>query len=379
MTGPDEFIAARANASTDEPFTVTLVHGKPYMPMLKVDPSSHESVAKVACAIVLNGNCDGAVDELSVTTVTGGITNALFKVSKCSSVLKQPFDSVLVRVFGAEGMIDRDLETSTYAVLCEAGVAPGYLGRFGNGRVERFLDDYEPLDFDELSNPDTSNKIATKMDTLHKFKIEGDLKKYYEDPGMWDQLFSWMEQAKTSSFRCDEDVQRAKALNLTDIEKQLYYLKEHVVPANASAVFCHNDLLAANIMKQKVEPYNIQLIDFEYGGINFLGFDIANHFNEWAGGTDDAKPDYSKFPTIDQQKAFVKAYLLSSRNNEQEESDDKIDELLLEVNAFVLANHLYWGLWAVNQAHAEGCDEFDYLLYAHNRFSRYRDEVKLLS
>ena len=48
-------------------------------------------------------------------------------------------------------------------------------------------------------------------------------------------------------------------------------------------VFCHNDLLAGNIML--IGKSEIQLIDFEYGGANHRGFDIANHWNEWAGGT----------------------------------------------------------------------------------------------
>ena len=34
----------------------------------------------------------------------------------------------------------------------------------------------------------------------------------------------------------------------------------------------------------------ITLIDFEYGSMNFRGFDIANHFNEWAGGTEGTTP-----------------------------------------------------------------------------------------
>ena len=46
--------------------------------------------------------------------------------------------------------------------------------------------------------------------------------------------------------------------------------------------FCHNDLLCGNIMVND-STAAITLIDFEYGGTNFRGFDIANHFNEWAG------------------------------------------------------------------------------------------------
>ena len=41
-------------------------------------------------------------------------------------------------------------------------------------------------------------------------------------------------------------------------------------------------------------------------------------------------------------------------------------------NAYnILVNHLYWGLWAVNQAATEGCDDFDYLLYSSHRIGEY--------
>ena len=46
-------------------------------------------------------------------------------------------------------------------------------------------------------------------------------------------------------------------------------------------------------------------------------------------------------------------------------------QLLSHVQKFILVNHLYWGLWAVNQAAEEGCEEFDYLTFASNRFNEY--------
>eukprot|EP00985_Skeletonema_marinoi_P033946 scaffold42676_cov110-Skeletonema_marinoi.AAC.1 len=79
------------------------------------------------------------MSQLSCTKVTGGITNALFRVSgfqSITSLTAADFDSVLVRIFGAEGMIDRDIETSTYAALCNADIAYKYMGRFSNGRIE---------------------------------------------------------------------------------------------------------------------------------------------------------------------------------------------------------------------------------------------------
>uniref|UniRef100_A0A7S2S900 ethanolamine kinase n=1 Tax=Eucampia antarctica TaxID=49252 RepID=A0A7S2S900_9STRA len=152
---------------------------------------------------------------------------------------------------------------------------------------------------------------------------------------------------------------------MESLEQELHYLQKEVIPKYNSVIgFCHNDLLAANIM---IEPSSqqIQLIDFEYGGVNYTPFDIANHFNEYAGGTtteENGVPDYSRFPTLSQQCDFLQAY----HNTSVVEED-----MLKEVEAFVMVNHLYWGLWAINQAESEGCEEFDYSTYAQNRIQQY--------
>ncbi|KAL9179497.1 hypothetical protein ACHAXT_008787 [Thalassiosira profunda] len=135
------------------------------------------------------------------------------------------------------------------------------------------------------------------------------------------------------------------------------------------------------------ETNKIQLIDFEYGGTNYAAFDIANHFNEHAGGTsveENGVTDYSRFPDPKRQKGFCVEYVKTAKMLERMKSDlteSDVDEdeelgaeatdLMNEVQQFILVNHLYWGLWAINQAAEEGCEEFDYINYATNRFQRY--------
>jgi len=88
----------------------------------------------------------------------------------------------------------------------------------------------------------------------------------------------------------------------------------------------------------------MHLIDFEYGGMNYRGFDIANHFNEMAGGTDNGTPDYSLFPSREHMRMFCTAYL------EKYGGKTTVDQLLEEVDIFVLLDHWYWGIWAINMA-----------------------------
>lgn len=153
------------------------------------------------------------------------------------------------------------------------------------------------------------------------------------------------------------------------------FLKQHSTDVlsilqDCEAGFCHNDALAGNILRNP-DTGELFLIDFEYGGANYRGFDIANHWNEWAGGT---KPEhngvceYDRFPSSEQRTAFCRAYL---EQLGRDSNDAAVAVLVAESQRFVLVNHWYWGLWAINQAVLEGISDFNYIRYAESRLGQY--------
>ena len=285
-----------ANESDDSDY-VTTVDDRPYYPLLMVDYSDESSLIKAATTIV-GGR---ASNDLRVVRVLGGNTNHLFRVSGFEKQGKV-FDSVLVRVFGAEGLIDRDIETATFAALAVGGIAPPYLGRFGNGRLEGWLE-AKALKVREVAIPKLCEGIAKVVAKLHRnFRVPPHLQEYHSEPTLWTQVFEWMDQALQSSFRTERDRRMAEELKLGDIPAELKWLREKVVPCDARAVLCHNDVLAANILLDKDD--NMHLVDFEYGSVNYAGYDIANFFNEFAGGTDNPTgiPNYDWLPSMELQR-----------------------------------------------------------------------------
>ena len=333
-----------------------IIDDKPYLPQLKVNVSNQASIVSAAAAMLDLG----LESTPHVERIPLGLTNLLFRVSSETC-------TCLVRIFGAEGMIDRDIENSLFAALSRQGIATTYYGRFANGRVEGWLN-MRPLAIHEL--PLYAKPIAISLGTMHAaFEPPHwhSQDKTLCQPALWSQLQRWMKQALLATFsHTNDEAHKVATLQLEDLPAQLHWLQHDVVPSNASTAFCHNDLLAANIMRSNHDDHDsnfIQLIDFEYGSMNFVAYDIANHFNEYAGGTDNGVPQYDLLPTEDQQKEFIAEYV-SKRPTP--------GDLYSEVQAFLLVNHLYWGLWAVNQAATEGCDQFDYLLYAQNRLKQYR-------
>eukprot|EP00494_Astrolonche_serrata_P007880 UN07914 len=102
------------------------------------------------------------------------------------------------------------------------------------------------------------------------------------------------------------------------------------------------------------------------GHIATVAFDIANHFNEYAG----FECDYNLYPDKDVQYHFFRNYL-SDRPSEVQEQD--LDALYTETNTFRLASHLYWALWALIQARVSPID-FDYLGYFFLRYGEYKKQ-----
>ena len=52
-------------------------------------------------------------------------------------------------------------------------------------------------------------------------------------------------------------------------------LQEELAGSGDAVVFCHNDVLLANVV---IQEDNVNFIDLEYGAANYAAYDIANHF-----------------------------------------------------------------------------------------------------
>lgn len=442
----NDYHRAREDASNgkDECFSA-IIDGAPYFPNLVVDQGSSieerdASIKKVMEHLVVqmatganNTSASLSLDSSSwkVTPVTGGNTNQLLCVSeiRCEATngegegdpdslcFKFPNDSVLVRIFGSDGLIDRDEETSTFASMSTKNLSVKYYGRFGNGRVEEMLIGWATLTEDDLMGKaapdrplppgDLNEAIARGLARLHAtyeipkhLLVEGGS---LPEPTLWTQLYPWLEKSLTVVFQTDRDTQRANhELDppLSSLREEIDWLKSEVIgrkgdeAKSAGIGFCHNDLLASNIMmKTTLAPSSasgkdqllldgLTFIDFEYGGINYYAYDIANHFNEYAGGTaaeDNSTPDYDRCPDESQRKVFLEAYAdeynAAKQSSNADENGITAEELGAMVDGFSLANHLVWGLWGVLQAASEGCEDgLDYMHYAKCRFDRYRHD-----
>ncbi|KAM3257534.1 hypothetical protein ACQJBY_049691 [Aegilops geniculata] len=291
----------------------------------------------------------------SISTVSGGITNMLLKVS-----VKEGSDSessVTVRLYGpnTDLVIDRERELQAIPYLSAAGFGARLLGVFENGVVSSFIH-ARTLSPSDMKEPRIAAKIAKQLQKFHQVDIPGS-----KEPQLWNDIFKFLKKASVLMFEDNEKQKRYEKISFREIQDEVKELKDLSDLLHAPVVFAHNDLLSGNLMLNDLEE-KLYFIDFEYGSYSYRGFDIANHFNEYAG----FECDYNLYPDKDVQYHFFRNYL-SDRPSED------LDALYTETNTFRLASHLYWALWALIQARVSPID-FDYLGYFFLRYGEYKKQ-----
>ncbi|XP_061992538.1 probable ethanolamine kinase [Rosa rugosa] len=298
--------------------------------------------------------------RFSVETVSGGITNLLLK----ATVKEEDGNdvSVTVRLYGpnTDYVINRERELQAIKYLSAAGFGANLLAVFGNGMVQSFINARTLVSLD-MRNPKLAAEIARELRRFHQVEIPGS-----KEPQLWIDMFKFYEKASSLEFDDSEKQKIYKTISFSEVYNEIVELKELTSHFNAPVVFSHNDLLSGNIMVNDEEE-KLYFIDFEYGSYNYRGFDIGNHFNEYAG----YECDYSLYPTKDEQYHFFRHYL--GTDKPQEVSDKDLEALYVEANTYMLASHLYWALWGIVQAKFSPI-KFDYLGYFFLRYNEYKKQ-----
>lgn len=292
--------------------------------------------------------------EVSISSVSGGITNTLYKLSHTSEA------AVLVRIFGGEDLFtitERDRETDIAVQLGEVGIGPRVRGKFANGRVEAFLD-ARALSTEEMIRYEVAEGVARNMARLHAFEPS----KYERSPGelpLWCKLKRWSDEA----LRLARNGRFEHAgIDLSRLMEALKKTQQHISESN-DIVFAHNDLLSGNLLRNSEGV--ITLIDFEYSDYNYRAYDIGNFFAEAMGGCDTGIVRTHQYPSLKFRRWFCSMYLTQLHGHAP--TADAVDDLVDDAERVGLASHLYWGFWALVQS-ANSPVNFPYVKYAKQRF-----------
>jgi len=239
---------------------------------------------------------------------------------------------LLLRIYGAQvsHLIDRETELSILRRLARKKIGPRLLGTFQNGRFEEFFH-AETLTKDDIRNPETSKQIAKRMRELHE-GVDLEEAEVRAGPVVWLNWEKWVGRAREIMEEVGtRGAHEGMLMAWKVFEEAVGRYREWLVARyggeeelKKQLVFAHNDTQYGNILRMTptgdsplLLPMNthrqLVVIDFEYASANLPGFEIANHFCEWMANyhapVAPHQMQQSRFPTIEEQRNFLKAYI----------------------------------------------------------------------
>jgi thiamine kinase-like enzyme len=336
------------------------------------------------------------LNSIKIHQLCEGLSNQIYKVYlenispfdgvDCSTNNCQPLVScVLFRVYGKEvsKLYDPQNEFQTYTTLAKYGIAPQCYGTGHGWRIEEWHQAIPVLN-KIMTNPSILAQVAAQLGRFHKLnEKQRDFPRDISDcePNVERRLREWSATAKELRFSGD-NARRFKNLEVDDMTIQAEWLRKFLISENSNVkgngldkVMSHGDVQENNILQTQ---YGLRLIDFEYSGMCYQAFDIANYFVECTiDYLHKQFPYYSvdptKYPTEYDQRLFCAIYLSEYLEWRVLPDSPEVDDLLRSVEKFTLASHLIWALWSIVRCPGGGtfC-EFDFLLYGQTRWEMFK-------
>lgn len=283
-------------------------------------------------------------------------------------------DMFLIRVYGknSELFLNRSKEIENILLLNQHGLAADIFCTFFNGYCYKYVVG-RVLTAPELSDHVLSTYCAKLLAKLHTLPIQSNA-----GSELFPTIYRYLELIPKKFGDVEQQDRLQNSIpGLDDLRIEVEYFQKLIqTHSYRDVVFCHNDISCENLVFNQEEDV-LHAIDFEFIFPNYAGFDIGNLFDEFAGVSD---VDYSLYPTAEFQKWWIKIYLTEYnrlKGNIITVTDPQIHQFFVEVNHFALISHLFWGIWAIMQAHHSDI-KFDFLGYAITRLSEYfkkKDDV----
>jgi len=330
---------------------------------------AESTLVRDALDVVLRVRSAWTEDTVKSKLFTDGITNKLVGFWAEDDSSKK--DMLLVRVYGqsTDAIIDREAEKRNMLLMSELGCAKPLYAVFANGLCYGYVHG-QCLDVDSVRLPEVNWLVAAEMAKIHSVTPKDQC-----EASIWHHLHNLVSLLpETMSDPVKETRRHISLPSSAQLNAELSDVETRIKTAATSPiVFCHNDLLVGNIVWNRDDGRTF-FIDFEYGGFNYLSYDIANHFNEHTGV--DAVLDHSLYPDRQYQIQWLTIYLKHSKAlkagidlkdsdsvSSIDVSDDELEILYADVQRQSILSDLMWGLWSIRQAEVSTID-FDFIAYA---------------
>jgi len=311
-------------------------------------------------------------DNVRRTLFSEGLTNSLGAYYQDAI---EDEDTIVIRINGAAPFLDRQKELVTFDRLAKADVCEPLVASFTNGIVMKRIKG-STLTKSNVSNKQIALSTAHEIAKMH-LNVQLNRKDivkmiFLTNQKVTHQRFKKITAAFISHipkhFSKQSIQNRCKELNLPsrrELKLELDKTNRFFAKQSSPLVICHNDLHLKNLLYDH-ENDVIKIIDYEYLSPNPAAYDLANHFNEYAGCTN---VNYANVPCETYQKWWLSEYLTVFYGAEKV-TDELVQEWFVSVQYMQPLSHLLWGCWSMAKAEL-GDIHFDYIAYAKLRLDQY--------
>ena len=229
-----------------------------------------------------------------------------------------------MRVQGAGSVLSnaREQELAIFQYASRYHLGPRLYAVFDNGYVAEYVTG-RVVKVDEMRESEMMKRIAHVVASWHALDIPSSvaakrlipwkgrkpLKTMSLEASTWQLMERWLLRAKRL-YAAEDAVALAKGAPHTfdAFLKELETVQADVLPfyalASHAVVLCHNDFNHGNLLFDDARNV-LFAVDLEFAGINHRGFDLGNHFCEWAG----LDLLYHKCPSDAQMLQWILIYL----------------------------------------------------------------------
>jgi thiamine kinase-like enzyme len=288
------------------------------------------------------------------------LTGTSNKVYRVWNILQIHPISVIFRIFGPNEVTDKSRERKIFNYLSQLNLGPRILFETSVFRIEEYLENFRPLNYEDLSNPSIICAICQKLKSIHALKMPEVLQG--EGEIIYNHLSKWKKLGNQKLDLIENNDYKIKVKELlSDLTYERFL---NLVPKTGELSFVHFDTNFYNILL-KEDDLNVALIDFEFSGLGFKAFDLAFLLSdmrfdylvsEWPG----FRFERMKAPSDELVGMWVEAYGGGSG-------------FLDEVKKCFLACNYFWAVWDLAMW-VPGRSGFDHLENCIVRFDEFMIE-----
>lgn len=294
--------------------------------------------------------------SITITLLTG-TSNKVYLLENSCSILPT---SLIFREFGSSLITDKNRERVIFSALHQ--IAPQSLGVSNEYRIEEFLQDFEPMVFDDFCREPVMINVCNELKRFHNSNCSETLGE--NGPALKGYLQKWKDIAlgKLEMITNEEGIYIASEI----LGDEAWGMYEELMPKGSQLVFSHLDPNLHNFLINRNDD-SIKLIDYEFSGLSNRGTDLGMLLTELKF---DFRLKSPPFFTYDAENSLPDPLIVKYIRAYGGDS-----EMLTEVKLFEILGYFIWAVWDLAMISPSNSG-FDYLANARLRIIEFKKAYK---